>query len=101
LCHNFLASDSGVQLNPKRIIRTLNLPFKEIMYPSISADGNWIAFSAADVSGKWNVYLSHSSSGEAPIGLITGKNFLFGQHRFHQMGVMFYMKLWILLLKKE
>ena len=62
-----------VKLNPKRTIRTLNLPFKQIMYPSISADGNWIAFPAVDVNGDWNIYLSHSSSGEAPVSLINEK----------------------------
>ena len=41
------------------------------MYPSISADGNWIAFPAADVNGDWNIYLSHSTSGEAPIKLVS------------------------------
>ena len=43
------------------------------MYPSISADGNWIAFPAVDVNGDWNIYLSHSSSGEAPVSLINEK----------------------------
>jgi serine/threonine protein kinase len=62
-----------IKLNPKRTIRTLNLPFKQIMYPSISADGNWIAFPAVDVNGDWNIYLSHSSSGEAPVSLINEK----------------------------
>lgn len=66
-------SGTTVKLNPKRTIRTLNLPFKQIMYPSISADGNWIAFPAVDVNGDWNVYLSHSSSGEAPVSLINEK----------------------------
>jgi len=61
---------SGVQLNPNRTMRTLNLPFKQIMYPSISADGNWIAFPAADVDGNWNVYLAHSTSGESPIRVV-------------------------------
>ena len=69
----FWPSGSDVQLNPKRTMRTLNLPFKQIMYPSISADGNWIAFPAVDVVGNWNVYLSHSSSGESPIKLVNGK----------------------------
>jgi serine/threonine protein kinase len=62
-----------VKLNPNRTIRTLNLPFKQIMYPSISADGNWIAFPAMDVNTEWNVYLSHSSSGEAPVSLVNDK----------------------------
>jgi Tol biopolymer transport system component len=60
---------SEVQLSPKRTIRTLNLPFKQIMYPSISSDGNWIAFPAVDVHGNWNIYFSHSSSGETPISI--------------------------------
>jgi serine/threonine protein kinase len=67
----FWPSGPEVQLNPKRIIRTLNLPYKQILYPSISADGNWIAFPAADVNGDWNIYLSHSTSGEAPIKLVS------------------------------
>ena len=71
LCNNiFGLLRSGVQLNPNRVMRTLNLPFKQIMYPSISADGNWIAFPAVDVDGNWNIYLSHSSSGEAPDSLL-------------------------------
>jgi serine/threonine protein kinase len=69
----FLPSRSDVQLNPKRTIRTLNLPFKEIMYPSISADGNWIAFPAIDINGDWNIYLTHSSGGEAPVSLVNEK----------------------------
>jgi Tol biopolymer transport system component len=74
----FWPSGSEIQLNPKRTIRTLNLPFKQIMYPSISADGNWIAFPAVDADGNWNVYFSHSSSGEPPISIINEKkNFIF------------------------
>ena len=49
----FWPSGSNVLLNPNRTIRTLNLPFKQIMYPSISADGNWIAFPAVDVKGNY------------------------------------------------
>jgi len=76
---------SGVQLNPNRVMRTLNLPFKQIMYPSISADGNWIAFPAVDVDGNWNIYLSHSSSGEAPRVLLKRWALnLFGQQKFPQ-----------------
>jgi serine/threonine protein kinase len=68
----FWPTRSSVHPNPKRISRALDLPFKEIMYPSMSADGNWIAFSARDVEGNWNVYLSHSSSGEMPRILVKG-----------------------------
>ena len=69
----FWPTGTNIKLNPKRTIRTLNLPFKQIMYPSISADGNWITFPAVDVNGDWNIYLSHSSSGEAPVSLINEK----------------------------
>lgn len=68
----FWPTRSTLHPNPKRISRALDLPFKEIMYPSMSADGNWIAFSARDVEGNWNVYLSHSSSGEMPRIIVKG-----------------------------
>lgn len=67
----FWLFNSGIRLNPNRTMRTLNLPFNQILYPSISADGHWIAFSAADVNGDWNIYLSHSTSGEAPNKLVS------------------------------
>jgi eukaryotic-like serine/threonine-protein kinase len=46
----------ALQLNPNRTSLALRLPFKEIRYPSLSSDGKWIAFTAKDENGKWDVY---------------------------------------------
>ena len=54
----------GIQINPDMIVHPLQIPFKEIFYPGISGDGNWIAFSATDQKGKSGIYLMHSMGGE-------------------------------------
>jgi Tol biopolymer transport system component/predicted Ser/Thr protein kinase len=53
----FLLSPHAVRLNPNRTTVALKIPFREISYHSLSRDGNWLAFPAADENGKWDVYL--------------------------------------------
>jgi len=53
-----------VELNPDMKFRTLQLSFSQISYPGISADGNWIAFPAADANGKWDIYYMNVVVGE-------------------------------------
>jgi len=54
---------TGVRLNPDRTSVTFPLPFREIQYPSLSRDGNWIAFPAKDEKGKWDLYLMNTAGG--------------------------------------
>jgi len=60
----WLMSGSGPELNTDLTTRVLPLPYPEVSYSSISADGNWIAFPAADAQGKWDIYYSHISGRE-------------------------------------
>ncbi len=53
-----------VKLNPAMTFQTLQISFSQISYPALSADGNWIAFQAADVNGKWDVYFMNVIVGE-------------------------------------
>jgi len=59
-----LPSHQSVELNPNMTQRVLDLPFSEIGYPGLSADGNWADFPAADAQGKWDIYLINTSGGE-------------------------------------
>jgi serine/threonine protein kinase len=52
------------ELNPDMKFQTLQLSYSQISYPSISADGNWIAFPAADANGKWDIYYMNATVGE-------------------------------------
>lgn len=54
----------SVELNPDMTFRTLQISFSQVSYPSLSADGNWIAFPAADVNGKWDIYYMNVTAGE-------------------------------------
>jgi serine/threonine protein kinase len=54
----------ALQLNPNRTSVALRIPFKEVLYPSISRDGNWIAFPARDESEQWDVYMMNTAGGE-------------------------------------
>ena len=53
-----------VKLNPDMKFKTLQISFSQISYPALSADGNWLAFQAADVDGKWDVYYMNVTVGE-------------------------------------
>jgi len=55
---------SGARINPEMSIRSVAIPFLTIGYPSLSADGHWIAFPAADDRDKWDVYLMNAEGGE-------------------------------------
>jgi serine/threonine protein kinase/Tol biopolymer transport system component len=61
----FLLRAPAARLNPDRASIPLRIPFKEIGYPSLSRDGNWIAFSAKDKSEKWDLYMMNTAGGEA------------------------------------
>ena len=55
----------AARLNPNRTSVTLRIPFKEIGYPSLSRDGNWVVFPAKDEKGKWDVYWMNLATGKA------------------------------------
>jgi|GEM_PF-705076 len=59
-----LFSSSGVSINPNMSTRVLQIPFTQYSYPSLSPDGKWIAFPAADANGKWDIYYMHVNGGE-------------------------------------
>jgi serine/threonine protein kinase len=61
----FLLRAPAAHLNPNRTTVTLKIPFKEIGYPSLSKDGNWVAFSAKDKSEVWDMYMMNTAGGEA------------------------------------
>ncbi len=53
----FFLLSRGPQLNPDMQFRVLQLPFRDVNYASVSRDGNWIVFPAADDRGKFDVYM--------------------------------------------
>lgn len=53
-----------VELNPDMKFQTLQISFSQVSYSGLSADGNWVAFPAADASGKWDVYYMNVAVGE-------------------------------------
>jgi len=60
----FFFFPSRPPLNPDMTTRVLQVPFTQFSYPGIAPDGNWVAFPAADVNGKWDIYYMHVSGGE-------------------------------------
>ena len=61
----FLLREPPLRLNPNRTSVSLGIPFKEIGYPSLSRDGNWVAFPGRDEHGKWDIYLMNLATGNA------------------------------------
>jgi serine/threonine protein kinase len=57
-------SSSQMALNPNMTFRTLQIPFQEIGYPSLSRDGGWVAFAGNARGTAWDVYLMNTSSGD-------------------------------------
>ncbi|HVO74505.1 MAG TPA: protein kinase [Ignavibacteriaceae bacterium] len=49
------------RLNSNMKTEEIVTSFTDISIPSISADGNWIAFPASDQNDKWDIYLMHTS----------------------------------------
>lgn len=60
----FFLSRSRLAVNPDMTTRVLQVPFTQFSYPGISPDGKWVAFPAADVNGKWDIYYMHVNGGE-------------------------------------
>jgi len=60
----FLLKAKTISVNPNMTTRVLQVPFTQYSYPSLSPDGKWIAFPAADVNGKWDIYYMHVNGGE-------------------------------------
>jgi eukaryotic-like serine/threonine-protein kinase len=61
----FLLRTPALRLNPNRTSVTLRVPFKEVGYPSLSRDGNWVVFPGRDEHGKWDVYWMNVATGRA------------------------------------
>jgi Tol biopolymer transport system component len=64
------------EINPGRAIRKLEIQSSNIGGPSLSADGNWVAFNASDLQGKWDVYITNAAGGNAR--RVTEDSALFG-----------------------
>ena len=62
--YSLLFSPHLPRLNPHLTSRAVDIPFSEIGYPSLSDDGKWIAFAAADIRGKWDFYFMHVAGSE-------------------------------------
>ncbi|MEW6060655.1 MAG: protein kinase [Bacteroidota bacterium] len=60
----FLFSPNSISINASMSTRILQIPFTQYSYPSLSPDGKWIAFPAADANGKWDIYYMHVNGGE-------------------------------------
>jgi serine/threonine protein kinase len=52
------------QLNPGMKFRVVQIPFRNVHYGSMSEDGNWIVFPAADDRGKFDVYMMNMAEGQ-------------------------------------
>lgn len=59
------AFERSPELNPNMTFRILQVFTTQIGYPGLSPDGSWVAFPAADVNGKWDVYLMNTYGGES------------------------------------
>ena len=57
-------NNKPIELNPNMSFRTLDIPFTQVGRPSMSADGNWISFTATDANGKWDIYFANTTGGE-------------------------------------
>jgi len=51
------------RLNPNMSFRTLEVPFTQMWYPSISRDGQWISFPACDANNEWSIYFMNVAKG--------------------------------------
>ncbi len=60
-----ILSSHTPRLNPDMSFRNLPIPFTEVGSPGLSHDGNWAAFSAADINGTWDLYFMNTTSGES------------------------------------
>ncbi len=60
----FFITPKSIEINLAATIKTLSLSFTNISAVSISSDGNWIAFAAADKNNRWNVYYMNTSTNE-------------------------------------
>jgi serine/threonine protein kinase len=54
----------GQQLNPEMKFRIIQTPMRNIWYGDLSADGNWLIFSASDEGGKFDVYMMNVAGGQ-------------------------------------
>jgi serine/threonine protein kinase len=59
-----LLLSGGPQLNPEMKFRIVQLPFRNASYASMSRDGSWIVFPAADDRGKFDVHMMNVAQGQ-------------------------------------
>ncbi|MDP1675268.1 MAG: protein kinase [Bacteroidota bacterium] len=62
----FFLENKGITVNPDMKTTVLQVPFTEYSYPSLSPDGKWLAFPAADANRKWDIYYMHVGGGSEP-----------------------------------
>ena len=60
----FLLRVPATRLDPNRTTVTLKIPFREMWYPSLSRDGNWVVFPARDEGGKWDIFWMNVAAGK-------------------------------------
>lgn len=62
----FFNNNSGglASLNPDMKINVLPIPFSQFSYPSLSIDGKWLAYPAANTNENWDYYFMHISGNE-------------------------------------
>jgi serine/threonine protein kinase/WD40 repeat protein len=61
----FLPKTPAVRLNPNRYTVPLPVDFKDINYPSLSGDGNWVVFPAQDESETYDLYSMNAAGGNS------------------------------------
>ncbi|MEW6510115.1 MAG: protein kinase [Bacteroidota bacterium] len=58
-----LLRPSSPTLNPNMKSRVVQVPFRNVTYGSVSEDGNWLVFPAADEANSFDVYMMSLSGG--------------------------------------
>ena len=64
LMYYFFYSSAQLQVNPAMSFHEMAIPFTQISNSSISTDGNWIAFGAAEQNNRWDIYYMHTKHDE-------------------------------------
>ena len=59
-----ILSPNSPRLNPEHSTRTLAISLNDVWSPSVSKDGQWIAFTACNVSKEYGIYFMNTSKGE-------------------------------------
>jgi len=55
---------SSQHLNPDMKFRVIQTPMRNTWYGDLSADGNWLVFSASDERGRFDIYMMNVAGGQ-------------------------------------